>query len=387
VVLTKALIVSAVMLGIVAGEKEAREPSDIRPSKPVVIERGGAYVGHRRPTGSMPAPLPSTAQLPATITTGGTYSGTRTGTVSIRTAQPVVIENSTITNTGTGFLIDANVAGVQLTVRRTTLNGGTGQAIYAVGYRSITVEQSTINKTWGIRLDRAQSGATVRLTRNKFLNQTFDQATNGNGFWWAHSVQIADSGANHASCEIDWNQFVNEFGQSWVEDVISIYRSSGCRIHDNGIRGAYPPAVSTGYSGSGIMIDASGANNEVYSNQVIDTTNAGIGIFGGFGNKAYDNRLVSDGRLSTGEMLAAANVGLFVWNGSNDPSWGDNQAYRNSVGWISAKKGGRNDWWLPHCSRSCGNVRFTGRIRDVNEVAEWVRWGFKLQASKVKVGR
>ena len=59
----------------------------------------------------------------------------------------------------------------------------------------------------------------------------------------------------------------------------------------------------------------------MYANQVVDTTNAGIGIAGGWNNKVHDNRIVSDGKLDDGTPLAAANVGLFVWNMYGDPGW------------------------------------------------------------------
>ena len=51
-----------------------------------------------------------------------------------------------------------------------------------------------------------------------------------------------------------------------------------------------------------------------YGNQIVATTNYGIAIAGGLAIEAYGNRIVSSGRLPDGRRIAAANVGMYVWD-------------------------------------------------------------------------
>ncbi len=189
-----------------------------------------------------------------------------------------------------------------------------------------------------------------------------------------------------ATIEVSWNEIVNTFGQSAAEDVISVYQTSFAKIHNNYIRGAYPASASGSFSGSGIMVDAAGSHdNDIYSNQIIETTNAGIGISAGWNNKAHDNRLVFDGKLDDGTTLAASNTGIYVWNSNPDPGWSNNQAYGNVVGWVNSS-GARNDWWMPDCSGNCANTGFAGTVDHAAEVAEWTTWNNKLAANGVTIG-
>lgn len=120
---------------------------------------------------------------------------------------------------------------------------------------------------------------------------------------------------------------INEPNNSFVEDNISTYRSSGTastpvRIHNNFIMGGYPINPATdGYSGGGIMA-GDGDHDDgkvpppayiyVYDNQVINTTNYGIAIAGGHNHKVLRNRVVNAGKLSDGTVVKASNVGVYV---------------------------------------------------------------------------
>jgi hypothetical protein len=285
-----------------------------------------------------------------------------------------VISNSTVS--GPGELVRAG-GGANVTVDHVTGNGGQGRFFTGESVKSVTIRNCTLNKTSGIYFLSAQAGASIVVTRNKQSNV---QSPGG-------SRQFAQfDKVTTATIDVSWNEVVNTFGQSAAEDVISLYQSAFAKVHDNYIRGAYPASASAGFSGSGVMVDGNGAHdNEIYSNQIVETTNAGVGVSAGWNNKVYGNKLVFDGKLDDGTPLAAANIGIYVWNSNPDPGWSNNQAYGNTVGWVNAS-GARNDWWMPDCSGNCTNSGFVGTLNHNAELAEWTNWNNKLAASSISVG-
>jgi hypothetical protein len=326
---------------------------------------------------------------PLTITSGGSYSGcwvssdTSTPAVLVNTTEPVVISNSTVS--GPGELVRVG-AGANVTLDHATGNGGSGRFFVGENVKSVTIRNCTLNKTAGIYILSAQSGASIQITRNKEFNVQSD----GGATQFAQFDKVTT-----ATIDVSWNEVVNTFGQSAVEDVISLHQSAFAKVHNNYIQGAYPATASAGFSGSGVMVDGVGAHdNEIYSNQIVETTNAGIGISAGWNNKAHDNSLVFDGKLPDGTPLAAANVGIYVWNSNPDPDWSNNQTYGNTVGWVNSS-GVRKDWWLPDCSGKCSNHsisaarRPTHRLPPIShatEVAEWTKWNEEITARGVQVG-
>ncbi|MBA2708434.1 MAG: hypothetical protein H0U59_11590 [Gemmatimonadaceae bacterium] len=336
------------------------------------------------------APPPPTAPSgPITITQGGTYSGNWVGTgtgpaVRIATSAPVIIENSTIKNTGSASLIDANYPGAQLTVRRSTLEGApgsVGKAVYSSGFKSVRVENCTILYTWGIRLDAIQAGGTIVVTKNKGRNMQLNTADR------SHFFQAANHTERPAQIDVSWNEIINTFGQSGIEDVLNMYGAGYAKIHDNYIQGAYPESISGGYAGSGIMLDSGAHDNEVYNNIIVDTVNAGIGIASGWNNSVHDNRMVFDGRDDSGNTFVAANVGTYVWNYDANPNWANNHSINNSVGWIKAN-GQRNDMWFPDAPSSDygTNTPLPNPITRQTEQAEYQNWLGKLAANGITVG-
>jgi parallel beta-helix repeat protein len=297
-----------------------------------------------------------------------------TPAIVVSTRDPVLITRSTVV--GPDVLVRAG-QGARVTIDQVTGSGGTGRFFYAHGIRSLVIRNSTIVRTTGIRLDSAEEAARIVVERNRARN--IQPADYNTVFFQAADVQSA-------SIEVAWNEVINAFGRSGVEDIVSIYRSANAWIHDNYLQGAYPRDAASGYSGSGIMIEGADAHHNVVSNnQVVETTNAGIGIAGGHHNTVRGNRLVFDGRLWDGTRLAAANVGVYVWNLGDHPEWLENNAYGNAVGWVGRQR--RNDWWLPNCTGMCRNTRLTGALNRDRELAEFTLWKRKLNAKRIVVGR
>ena len=276
------------------------------------------------------------ASEPIVITAGGTYSGTWISTtaapaVLIATSEPVTIVNSTVGNVTFDYPMIQSVVGTEanLTLVRVTGYGGSARFLEAEGFKSITVRNCTLNKTGGIYLISPVEGARVSVTRNRARN--IQRGNTIRQFLQLNRVTTA-------TVDVSWNEVINAYGQSEIEDGISVYKSSNAVVHDNYLQGGYPRHHDWSYSGTGIVLsDDGGDYNRAYSNQIVSWTNAGIGIVAGHDNSVAGNRIVSSGRLRDGvTTLQAANVGIVVWNLYKDPTWANNRATGNSVGWMHA---------------------------------------------------
>ncbi len=377
------------------------EPSDPEPSDPVPADPD--------PTPPPPDEDPwAHPSGPLVIRSGGTYSGTwesldpKVAAVTVLTSEPVVLENAYVR--GVGHLISAPWSQAHLTVRNvqgmalrpTEAGRYPGRFVHAEGYRHVTIENSSLADTSGIYLNASTSGATVRILRNRATNIDGRKSDGAGGYAGVYYVQFVqlNSGRDLVDSEIAWNEVVNDAYASRVEDVISLYATTGTAthpvvVHDNFIHGAYPlnPAVD-GYSGGGIMLgDGGGAYLHAINNHVVGTTNYGIAISGGHDNRIDANRVVSCGLLEDGTRVAAQNVGIYVWNIGSDPAFARNTGSANQVAWAS-KTGGRNDWWVPNASLWTGNVSLdSGRSVGCEvEAQEHQVWLAKADLADVVVG-
>ena len=304
---------------------------------------------------------------PLVITEGGTYSGhfeshsSNVSAVTIMTSEPVIIENAVIRSAG--HLISAPLVHANVTIRNvvgealppTRAGIPPGRFLHAEGYGYVNVENSTMTGTSGIYLAASQPGATVRIVGNLAFDIDGRLADGQGGYDGNDYVQFVQLNQGHdlVDSEIAWNQVVNRPGHSRVEDVISLYRTTGTaqtpiRIHHNYIRGAFPEDAATGaYSGGGIMLgDQGGAYQHAYENVVVGTSNYGVAISGGRHNRIDDNLVVSTGLLEDGTEIASQNVGMYIWNLHDEVGFRDNGGSGNRVAWAHHEHG-RNDWWMP----------------------------------------
>jgi len=181
-----------------------------------------------------------------TISEAGTYSGQWTSNdpavpvIVIATAEPVLIENSTLT--GPGPLIAASVEHVKVTVRNTHGTGvnlnlagkSTGRFLTAESFDSIVIENNDLEQTAGIYLltysGSPKAETTVRVLANRVHNIDGRHSDGAGGFQAdVDAVQFVqlDQVQHVPNIEIAWNQVTNDPGKSAVEDNISIYKSSG----------------------------------------------------------------------------------------------------------------------------------------------------------------
>lgn len=353
------------------------------------------------------------------ITHGGTYSGDFSSAdpavpaVTIATAEPVVLQKASVR--GPGNLIVSRAAHVDVRIvevrGESTPSPGRapGRFVSIEGFDLVAVENCSLERTGGIYLldyaGGAAAGHGVSVVRNRATDIDGRRRDEHGGVdpkreELVQFVQL-DKVRNAPNVEIAWNEVVNAPGKSRVEDVISIYLSSGTagspiRIHDNFIRGAFPSDPAKGdYSGGGIMLgdgvapDPAGdpAFVEAYDNVVLDTVNYGIAASAGHDLRFYRNRVLSVGLLPDGSRPRAQNVGAYVWDSYKA---GPARFYRNGgsdnlIGWATPA-GGRNDWWRPNAAAWTNNRPWPGMPTREAYDAEHVRWLERARAANVSIG-
>ena len=374
---------------------------------------------------------------PLVIDKGGTYTGNWASddpaipVIRITTREPVIIEHSTLR--GRGALIVADAGAVDLIVRDTRGVGqnpnvagrAAGRFLQAQEIAHLTIEHCELEGTAGIYVHRlektADTAPSLRIVSNLARNidgrrsdghdgyLQFNTRTpeNGgkteNGFEIVQFLQL-DGVVGLENGEIAWNHIINEPGRSRVEDNISLYESSGTAehpilIHDNCIVGAYtidPTRTDVrrdgwnedwSYSGGGIMLgDGPGKLLETASgylrathNVVVSTSNYGIAVASGHDTEVSDNQVIASGLLPGGQLAAAQNVGIYVWDAAKGkkrtpPTFFAITVRGNEIGWAAKDKRSRNDWWLPDATISDRNAHTPGPITPATETQAIMQW-------------
>ncbi|OLV15597.1 NPCBM/NEW2 domain-containing protein [Deinococcus marmoris] len=380
------------------------------------------------PAPTPPAPTPPSGNVnysgPFVITKGGTYRGNwesmnpNVPAVLIQTSEPVVIEGSNLR--GRGELIRGWK--VNLTVRNSNgygmnpnvYGGHAGRFIAAEEVYNLRVENNYMEGTSGIYVNLFYGkgdGQTIKILRNKAKNID-GRLSDGNGGYnggryYVQFAQIAKV-QNVPGMEIAWNQVINEPGLSSLEENINLYSTSGTagsrmQIHDNYIQGAFAIKAATdgAYSGGGIMLGDGPVGNlgeaggyvDVYNNQIVSTSNQGIGIAGGHDHNVFNNRILSSGRLPTGEINKAQNVGIYVWdvmNGKGSNTWFNNTVHDNVIGWTRVNANNStwlNNTWFADCSNTCyNNASWSGAVTMDTEKQEFQMWQNKFRAAGMSMG-
>lgn len=386
------------------------------------VDGSTSYVQFNAPTPTNPG-TPTTCttfSTPITITTGGTYTGcwqTTSGNapaVVIATTQPVIIQNSTMK--GPGRLVSENTTGINLTIRNSNFIGVTPsgtvdnrRAVWVRKPSNLRLENNYLENNGGFKVVEGWSGTngpnnTITILRNSAKNITSDKTT---GSDWANQFFQMD-GVHISNMEIAWNQVINEFQKSKVEDNINFFNSGGTAgspisVHDNFIWGAYPLTLDGGYSGGGIIMvdaydDALHGYFNVFNNQVVGSANYGISIVGGSYTKVYNNRLINSNKIPSGQQFtnpSNGSLGLSFWrHGSGSGPYENNSMTNNYIAWWSSNGGccHRNDWWTPNATGTntfSGNTQYqptNANIPYSMEEAEYATWQQKLQTNGVKVG-
>lgn len=293
---------------------------------------------------------------PIQITSGGTYSGNWTSTdpntaaVTIKTDEPVVLQDSTISSRGALITVSGVSTGANVTIDNVTgtaldpqVSGDSrGAFLTATLVNSLVVKNcSMIGVSFGVKL-AAAAPSTLEITNN-YASNLEDRASDGQGGFLAtrpslgHFVILNGVSAPQGA-EIAWNQVEQTIGQSSVEDVINIYNSQGTAghpisVHDNYMEGASSPVVTGHYTGTALITDGPGTNGssptayvQFDNNQVVATAGTGVGIAAGHDVSAVGNRVVSCGMTSSGSWYAWGANGVVIWN-----YYASTQFYNNTI--------------------------------------------------------
>ncbi len=363
---------------------------------------------------------------PIVISAGGTYSGNwesqdpNTPAVKVDTSDPVTIQNSNIRSRG-ACIYAPNTRTHMLTVLNTYGQGlnpnvagaSPGRFVHVDYAKKLVVENCYFENTAGIDVngysgDRsADQTIRIRYNRAHNIDGRFSLGAGGgfstSGFARVQFLQLLNM-SNVPGVEVAWNEIINSPHSSRVEDNINFYHTSGgssapITVHDNFIWGAYTalPESDT-YSGGGIISD--GGNNttvstapgflKVYNNQLVSTTNYGVGIYAGHDCEYSGNKMVSSGALPDGVPIAAQNTGMYLWDSSNDASRGtffNNTEHDNQSGWtnLNGSAPARNDWWTPSPT-AVNNGRLAGSVTLDTEKAELIAWWSKLLGASQRLG-
>lgn len=363
---------------------------------------------------------------PILITKGGTYSGNWESTdpniaaVSIKTKEPVIIENCHVRGPGnliaSRFSLADGFTDVDVTVRN-CVGVGTNQTKGAIDPTSVgshffigvyprraIIENNYYSNTTGVWvIGNLQAGATseLRVVGNRVRNVIGRR----------NAIAVTEVNAT-PKLEVAWNEIINDPFASFQEDVILTYKVLGsaadpARLHHNFIDGAYPanPRVDSS-TGSGINAgdsgDSTSGNQFVYAqnNHVVRAVNVGMFIAAGTDNLLSNNRIFRSGFLPDGSRINHRFTGIYVW----DCCYGqvasgffkNNIARDNLVGFESVEPDGkviRHDNKLDDCAKDAagnslctGNTTPSGRVTIAMEDAERSVWLDKVAENGKPIG-
>ena len=205
-----------------------------------------------------------------------------------------------------------------------------GRAVYAFNPRQLSVTNCYAYRTGGCKVDGYSSQALAATDTITFKYNRLDSIMGGAAVAdYRQALQVSNV-TELAGVEIAWNQVLNEPNYSRVEDNFSFAQASGTsaspmNVHHNLVSGAYPfPVNATGYTGSGLTIEASAANLALtqyphninaHDNYVLRCLNSGINFAAGYNATATNNDVVSAGVTPGGIVLASAYTGLGLFKG------------------------------------------------------------------------
>ncbi len=192
----------------------------------------------------------------------------------------------------------------------------------------------------GCRLENLASGVYAIESQQMQVTGCFERNVTGP---MPRGQMVQFDKVSGAGNVIRGNYAINDKGKSHPEDVVSIFMSAGAAespllIEDNYFTGD-PQEGSEGKSatGSGIMLgDFGGSHLCCRRNVILNAGQAGIGVAGGSFITVEDNFIY-------GTRSKVANVGLYAWNQSKEPSH-DVAVARNRVQWVDPK-GEPSSWW------------------------------------------
>ena len=248
----------------------------------------------------------------------------------------------TITNSEIGPCGGAGIAirrAGNVTVKDSYLHDSGGKLIDALNVKNLSVRRNQFAR--GSAGVYAQESTGVEVIENRFLNMK-------GPFPAGQFVQYNQvTGAyNRIFCNLGENQM----GQSYPEDAINLFKSSGTfesylQVYGNKIKGGGPSQ-----SGGGIMLGDGGESSFIRANnnRLVNPGQYGIAVAGGSTIDVYHNQVFAVSQSFT-------NVGLYAWN--QYPGTCENiSIFSNEVKYLN-KDGVQNGFWD---GQNCGPIGGVG---------------------------
>ena len=265
--------------------------------------------------------------VPAASASSSTSGYTVSPVINLIGAHDMTISGEAISGGTVPDITLTNCYNIRITGNK--LYNSTDVGIHLYNCKNITVDNNFFtNVSTGVYAEKAWSGG-IKVTNNQFLNMKgpfprgqFVQFNNVYGPGNAVSNNVGE----------------NVFGQSFPEDAINMYESSGTSyspiiIDGNWIRGGGPSS-----SGGGIMLGDNGGSYLVASNNVlVNPGEYGMAIAGGDHNSIINNTIYGTAQFFT-------NVGLYV-NSINGHRVTNATVTGNQINFFNSANYS-NSWWL-----------------------------------------
>ncbi len=307
------------------------------------------------------------------ITRGGLYMGAwqsldpRVPAVDIQTSELVEIQGE---GRATGTLIDSRYKAANLVLRQfqgTGLNPNDralfpGRFLDVQGIQSLLMDEITVDGFGGIYVNEFQRGKVVDYTiqlRRILYRNVEGRYSDGNGGWQEKFYRLQALQLNNLrdvpGVDVGYFRVDNEPGKSRAEDVINIHDSTGTpeswmKLHHILINGAYGWPVDAVYSGGGIMLSDTWAENvELTHSTVLEASNYGIAVATGNNLRVADCLVLGTGRLPDGTLLDGdPDAGFYAQN--YNPLRGKRRPEtvifeRNRSGWGRPRKDNPDARW------------------------------------------
>ncbi|MEI7503976.1 MAG: right-handed parallel beta-helix repeat-containing protein [Paludibacter sp.] len=275
---------------------------------------------------------------------GSSYTGsyTRSPRIEYSNKSNIIIMGIEIANP-TGHSISLTNCS-NITIQNCKLGPSKKEGIYLYKCKNVTITNCSIEKVESGVLAVSSSGIKFEYNEVKNVQGPYPRGQ------MIQFVYVNGSGNS-----ISFNVSENILGQSYPEDIINMYMSSGTadspiNICNNWIRGGGPS-----FSGGGIMLgDSGGSYILVENNILVDPGQYGIGISSGHHITVRNNKVY-------GRKQEFTNVGIYAWEqyklGCHDISISNNEVnYVNKIGEEVAYWNGGNcgviEGWYTNISNS-----------------------------------
>ena len=296
---------------------------------------GNVAVQWMLPNGTIESPIPGTRLAPYAGTTSNT-TYVASPVINITGQHDITISGKFFTGGSVPLITLTNCYNIHITGNK--LANSTAVGIYLYKCKNITIDNNFFtNVSSGVYAEQTTDGGII-VNNNQFLNMK-------GPFPRGQFVQF--NTVKGPGSSISYNRGENILGQSYPEDGISLYQSSGTAsspvmITGNWIRGGGPSS-----SGGGIMLGDNGGSYLTAANNIlVDPGEYGMAIAGGDHNSIVNNSIY-------GKQQYFTNVGLYIndingFKTTNCTISGNKVRYYNKVNYQN------NAWISPNSTKPAG---------------------------------